>query len=255
MNRSLDDFFAVWLRRSLTVLLLGASSLAAGTTILVTDVDGEVKRAGKPIDLLTRLAPAEHLLLAPAARAVVVYLGQAREYLLVGPGEYRVETGGLVALPGAAKPGTRALPAVYREVKLDTARLGQAGVRLRAEDTEPDLQPSGLIAQAPVMFHWPPAPGAEGYVFRLADAKRNLMYEARLQDPALSLPASVRLKPGAPYYWGVEAPGSGRDAVWTQIRIATNTEFAKRIAAARPAATAPPFRTNLVRPGGRGSAA
>jgi len=220
-------------------VLFACASFAAQASILVTDIQGEVTRAGKPVDLLTQLAPQEKLQLAVSSRAVVAYVSLAREYVLTGPGEYRVEAQGLIALPGASKMQTRELPAVYRQIKIDLNRLGQAGVRLRGEEAPLELQPSGLLAEAPVLFQWPPVPGTEGYIFRLADSKRNLVYEARLQDPALSLPPSLRLKPGARYYWGIEAPGSGREAAWTEIHLAANPALAKRIIAATPATDAP----------------
>lgn len=219
--------------------VLALASLAAQASILVTDLQGEVMRGGKPLDLLSRLLPQENLHLGAGARAVVAYVSLAREYVLTGPGDYRVESQGMIALPGASKMQTRELPAVYRQIKIDLSRLGQAGVRLRGDDDLFELHPSGLLAQMPTLFQWPAMPGAESYVFRLADAKRNLIYEARLHDPAVSLPANLRLKTGARYYWGVEAPGSGREASWTQIRVAADAALAKRIVAAQPAADAP----------------
>lgn len=219
------------------VLLVAAPLTRA--TILVTDLDGDVTRNGKSVDLLATLAPGERLRLAGGAHLVVAFVQQSREFSATGPGEYRIDSKALVALAGAAKPQMRELPEVYRRVKLDVARLGQAGVRLRGEPTKLLLSPTGLVATPPSFFHWPENPAAEAYVFRLADARRNLIYEARLLDPALSLPDSIRLKPGAVYFWGVELAGSGREAAWTRLRIATNPALARQIEAARPEAQAP----------------
>ncbi len=239
MTRSTRPGFCHAAARLLLALTLLGAMTAASANILVTDLDGEVTRGGKTVDLLTPLLPGERLRLIAGARVVVAFVAHAREFAASGPGEFRVEASSLSALPGSAKPQMRELPAVYRQVKLDTTRLGQAGVRLRADSARLELVPRGLVAEAPRFFHWPAGPATEGYVFRLADAKRNLIYEARLLDPALSLPDSIRMKPGAVYYWGVEMPGSGREASWTRLHVAANALLAKQLEAARPEPQAP----------------
>ncbi|MBI3146906.1 MAG: hypothetical protein HYZ17_00105 [Betaproteobacteria bacterium] len=239
MNQSVVHHLGTMTRHCLAALLFLAWIGTAGATILITDLEGSVRRDGKTLELLSQLAPKDRLQLGPGARAVVAFVAHAREYTLTGPGEFRVEAAALVAKPGSPQPVPRELPAVYRQIRLDTSRLGQAGVRLRAATGAPELLPSGLVAEAPRLFRWAPVTGAEAYVFRLADAKRNLIYEARLLDPALTLPETLKLRRGAIYYWGIEIPGSGREASWTRLHIASNPIVAKRLESARPDLHAP----------------
>lgn len=225
--------------RLLALICASLSGPLAAAPIVVTDLDGEVLRGQQAIGLLAALAPKDQLSLLPGAHAVVTYLPDAREFALVGPGRYRIDGNAVVPLNGALAPAVRELPAAYRNVRIDTSRLGQAGIRLRGGNAAPALQPQGLIADAPRVFTWPAVSDAEGYVFRLADEKRDLIFEARLAEPALTLPDSIRLRPGSRYFWGVEAPGSGQEPRWTRLRLASDTLSARLLQEAQPSPAAP----------------
>jgi hypothetical protein len=223
----------------LALVCASVSPTLEAAPILVTDLDGEVLRGKQEVSLLASLSPRDEVTLRTGARAVVTYLPEAREFSLIGPGMYRIGANAVTPLKGAPAPGVRELPVAYRNIRIDTAHLGQAGIRLRGEAAVAVLQPQGLVAEAPQRFTWPAVADAEGYVFRLANEKRDLIFEARLTEPALSLPESIKLRPGARYVWGVEAPGSGQEPRWTQIHLARDAAGTRRLQEARPTRDAP----------------
>jgi hypothetical protein len=66
------------------------------------------------------------------------------------------------------------------------------------------LFPVGAVAAAATL-RWASVPGADRYRVVLFDAAGRVVYETQLADTVVALPDSVRLAPGPPYLWKVEA--------------------------------------------------
>ncbi len=61
------------------------------------------------------------------------------------------------------------------------------------------------LADSARVFLWSGNPDATQYLFELSTAGGNLLFAAATTDSSLALPDSVRLAPGASYFWYVRA--------------------------------------------------
>jgi hypothetical protein len=86
-------------------------------------------------------------------------------------------------------------PATTREVRTTDAGLTAYG-------------PSGEVTRSGLRFVWSPLAGAISYKILLVDANSRPVWLAAATDTSIALPATVALRAGETYFWGVDALAS-----------------------------------------------
>ena len=109
----------------------------------------------------------------------------------------RLAAGGAAAAAAAAvlllaRPGQIHEPPPHRASPITLAPAPEA------------IRPVGPVERAS-MLAWKPVPGADRYRIALFDAGGAVLYEAESPDTVAALPDSVLPRPGATYWWQVEA--------------------------------------------------
>jgi len=104
-----------------------------------------------------------------------------------------------------SRPGTEvAVPSGYREPAVTTAVAPIA------------IAPRGVIT-LPLKLVWSAVPRADRYRLTLFDATGIVVWETQTADTVAPLPESMRLRPGAPYLWKVEAQTGWRRWVGSDL--------------------------------------
>lgn len=194
---------------------------------LVIDVQGNATLAGKgSLEILAGLAPGAEVSLAPAARVTVLDSASGRQFDLVGPGAFRWNNGTVeVVRPGklvVRAPGSESL----KEVRLRTARIAQASIRMRGGDESRPVElvfpVSTWLLERPAAFRWRPVTGAKMYRFQLTDSTGRPLHELSTTRTSIDLPAAVALEAGRTYGWQVWAElADGRTPDgWTEFGLA-----------------------------------
>ena len=113
----------------------------AAPVALVTDVVGDVRQGQEPLKLLVELDAGRELALAADATVVVFYVADGSEWVLKGPGRYRLAGKGPEAQGSAPAAQKRPGPPAFRDIKLRPDRVRQAAVILRGR--QPDAEIAG----------------------------------------------------------------------------------------------------------------
>jgi hypothetical protein len=226
--------------------LVSAARADASPVALVTDVVGDARNAGEPLQLLSELAPGRELALDAQATVVVFYFLDGTEWTLRGPGRFRLLLKGPEAQAGAPAVERKAGPPAYREIKLRADRVQQGGIVMRSGQFDLPMTPvtpiAGEVVVAPeVRFAWRPLDDTARYQFELIDQTGQKVFTAETTDSALALPGSILLKPGQVYYWTVR--GRAANAAQPVYRMAefrvADAATRRRVEAARPKPDAP----------------
>jgi hypothetical protein len=237
-----DLAFLRWLALGVFSAGLGISTpiAQAAPIALVTDVVGDAKLAAGPsetLKLLTELNSGVEILVADNAQLVVFYLADGAEYTFNGPGRYRLQVRAPEALRGAA-PLRKATPTVYKNLRLKTERVAQGALATRGDPIL--LFPvNEVVLDGNAAFAWRPYAPDVAYQFELVDESGTRLLFAETRDTEIRLPPTMRLLPGATYYWSVR----GRDAAGNtfyrpaEFRIA-ELALRNRLEAALPTADA-----------------
>lgn len=231
--------------RNLGLAMVLAWALCAQAGVLVTDLQGQVHSAEKgAVALLVELPDGTRLTLAADAQMVGTDLTSGREYLLKGPGQFRVEKTGVLDAAGVPVP-QRALPGgKMPEVRVAVARVAQAALTLRGEGFSSSA-PSPLVpARTAVLtatptLKWAAVDGATGYQISVHDGAA-MVRQATTSATEWTLPALAALSAGKSYIWRVEAMGAqGRIAdASTTISVVT-VEQMRLLDQLKPASGAP----------------
>ena len=107
------------------------SRVEAAPLALVTDVVGDVAKGrsrSRSSASSTRGASSRS---PPTSTVVVFYVGDGSEWVLKGPGRYRLAVKGPESQGGAPAAQKRPGPAAFRDIKLRTDRVRQAAVIMR----------------------------------------------------------------------------------------------------------------------------
>jgi hypothetical protein len=127
---------------------------------------------------------------------------------------------------------------VYKNLRLKTERVAQGALATRGDPIL--LFPvNEVMLGGNAAFAWRPYASEAAYQFELVDDSGTLLLFAETRDTEIRLPPTMRLTPGATYYWSVR----GRDAAGNtfyrpaEFRIA-DLALRNRLEAAAPASDA-----------------
>jgi hypothetical protein len=217
-------------------LAAGGSPSARGCVTLVADLQGAAvvaeRPAAKPEDrwplqLLQCLPAGKTVMLEAGARVTLYYPASGEALELRGPGSFQLGADGVRPVSSAAAPARLQLNAAFRDIKLDRSRLAPAGVRMRDPRLGGGvvlLEPSGIVlGQGAPVFRWEPVEGTPEYRFRLANMRREVLFEERTHGNELVLPLDSRLTAGERLVWEVEAISGSmrRRSRWQEFMVAT----------------------------------
>lgn len=225
-------------------LALAVGTAHAATTALVTDVIGDSTLApgAEPVKLLAEVAAGRIVQVAANGQVTLFLLADGSEYLLKGPGRWRVTTVAPEAQDGAPAPQKRAVAAPLRDVRLRTDRIAQGGIVMRGGGRATLLTPvNEAVLDNDVRFAWDSYGDGASYQFELVDQAGQKLLLAETADTELRLPAAVQLQPGQTYYWAVRGRVTAASA--PAYRVAefrvVDADTRRRIEAARPGPDAP----------------
>ena len=244
MKRSKLSLRTRWLLAFATAAVFAAPSRAdAAPVAMVTDVVGDVKQANEPLRILAELDAGRELSLAADATVVVFYVVDGSEWVLKGPGRYRLAAKGPEAQGGAPAAQRRPGPPAFRDIRLRPDRVRQAAVILRGRNlTLKSPVNDDVVLSRDVKLSWT-LDNARDTEFEVevadSNGKRILKEKTRTLD--FSLPVDSRLEPGQRYTWAVMARERGLPQPLYAIgefRVA-DTATRARIESARPKADAP----------------
>ncbi len=220
---------------------------AAEPVAMVTDLQGEVaENSGntpRPLEIMSELATGNVISVPPGGSVTLVFFTSGNESRLAGPARARVSGAGLENISGQP-PSERALvQATNNEQRVALAPLSQAGLVMRSGRSSSRiriLSPLGTRTwEARPEFRWLAVPGAPAYRFQLFDGEGETLHEVQLTDTRYRVPDSIRLQPGEPYTWEIEARlENGRKySNWADFEVA-DEQIRNRVERARPAADA-----------------
>ncbi len=217
------------------VSLVASGSLSAQACVtLVADLRGAAAVADRPsakpqdrwpIRLLECFPAGKTMMLGDGARVTLYYPASGEAVELRGPGKFQLSADAVRPLSSAASPAQLRLNDAFRDIKLDRKGLAPAGVRMR------DLRiglvvlgPKGIVLrEAPLVFRWEPVPEAREYRLRVANLRRDVLFEGATATPELTLPPDARLPAGERLVWQVEAiaPSGHHTSAWEVFVLAT----------------------------------
>lgn len=192
-------------------ILAFASMAEARPVALVTDVVGDVKNGGEAVGLLAELDAGREIAVGADSTAVVFYVGDGTEWVLKGPGRYRLGSKGPEPQAGAPAAARRPAPAAFREIKLRPEKVRQAAVIMRGRNlTLAAPVNDDVVVTSDVRLSWvlDNARDTE-YEVELVDANGKLLHKSKTTNVQLALPDDVRLAPGQRYTWAVTARERG----------------------------------------------
>jgi len=192
-------------------IFLSLGARAADPVAFVSDLSGEVvlDGAGRP-RFLAELLPGSRLVLAPQAKAAVMFVVSGEEFALKGPGEFVVAKQGVRAVKGAT-PSSRIAPQrVSAAVLVEASRSATASLRMRSvalpkgEPKGPQYPVAVRIATLQPTLRWSGEPES-AYTVVLTTTSGADVFHGNARGTALRLP--VRLAPDQAYAWSYSAAG------------------------------------------------
>ena len=233
-----------WLLALATAGVFAVASRAGATPVaMVTDVVGDVKQANEPLRILAELDAGRELSLAADATVVVFYVGDGSEWVLKGPGRYRLAAKGPEAQGGAPAAQRRPGPPAFRDIRLRPDRVRQAAVILRGRTLTLKSPVNDDVVLTPdVKLSWALDNARDTeFEVEVADSTGKRVVKEKTRTLDFSLPVDARLEPGQRYTWAVMARDRGRPQPLYAIgefRVA-DAATRNRIEGARPRAGAP----------------
>lgn len=192
-------------------ILAFASMAEARPVALVTDVVGDVKNGAEAVGLLAELDAGREIAVGVDSTAVVFYVGDGTEWVLKGPGRYRLGSKGPEPQAGAPAATRHPAPAAFRDIKLRPEKVRQAAVIMRGRNlTLAAPVNDDVVVTKDVRLSWvlDNARDTE-YEIELVDANGKLLHKSKTTNVELPLPDDVRLAPGQRYTWAVTARERG----------------------------------------------
>lgn len=243
MTRTTLPYGAGWLLAVATAVLVAASSRAdAAPVALVTDVVGDARHGQEPLKLLVELDAGRELSLAADATVVVFYVGDGSEWVLKGPGRFRLANKGPEAQGGAPAAKKRPGPPAFRDIKLRPDRVRQAAVILRGRNLTLKSPVNNYVVLKDVRLAWALDNASDTeFEVEVVDSGGKRVLKEKTQALEILLPDDARLEPGQRYTWAVMARERGLPQPLYAIgefRVA-DPVTRRRIENARPKADAP----------------
>ena len=215
----------LWLHLGAIVVLLwvAASEALAGTgDVLVTETNGTVtviSGTASPVRAIAVLQPGVRVRIAPSSSATLFISEGAKLFEIQGPVDIDVTPKGIRAVKGKL-PTPRVLHDAYRRVDTGRVELVQGSLEMRNGEALAAMKPEGIVvAEAARKFTWPAREGLRR--FELATDEGDLVHGEDVSGNELTLPATVTLRPGVKYVWGV-APREASPTDWTEFSIAAD---------------------------------
>lgn len=223
-------------------VLAVVSRAEAAPVALVTDVVGDARHGQEPLKILVELDAGREISLTADATVVVFLVSDGSEWVLKGPGRYRLAAKGPEAHGGAPAAQKRPAPPAFRDIKLRPERVRQAAVILRGRSLalKSPVNDDVVIAKD-VRLAWA-LDNARDTEFdvEVVDAAGKRVLAEKTHSLTLALPGD-RLAQGQRYTWAVTARERGLPQPLYAIgefRIA-DAATQRRIESAQPKAGAP----------------
>lgn len=194
------------------LLAFSLPSIASEAIAFITDLRGDVALDGNPRPLLlAELDKGQRIKLGRDASASVMFIASGKEYLLKGPGEFRVrdtEMAGSTPLP----PLVRSTDwRASNKVLVQVAQTSAASVRMRSianAKAQPRLvfPIEGNIATLEPTFRWRADPHETGELAVHAIGQEKPIHVAKVSGASYRLP--MALKPASEYAWTYAVAGN-----------------------------------------------
>ena len=218
------------------------SRVEAAPVALVTDVVGDVRQGQEPLKILGELDAGRELSLAAESTVVVFYVSDGSEWVLKGPGRYRLAAKGPEAQGGAPAAQKRPGPPAFRDIRLRTDRVRQAAAILRGRSLALRSPVNDdVVVTKDVQLAWA-LDNARDIEFEVevVDAAGRRVLAERTRSLTLAL-SGDRLAPGQRYTWAVTARERGLPQplyALAEFRVA-DAATRRRVENAQPKAGAP----------------
>jgi len=195
--------------------LVGAAPACAHPVAIVTEVDGSVRVAAGGRSSRPEVAdPVEQdatLFVERDARIVLAYPRAGSVWELRGPGRFAARGDAVEALGGSGSAARRDLAPALRALQIrpdGTTIQGSAAMRGAGSLQLQAAGPTGSQwMRDPVRLCWRVLGAQWSYRVRLIDDDGAVLFEVRTRDSTFELPATLALRPDAPYLWHVLATG------------------------------------------------
>jgi len=227
---------ALWTVLSIT---LGAVVHAAppAPVALVVWIAGDVKAGRSPLPLHQMVAAGETVILANGGKVALLYPQEARLWTLYGPGQVRVAAKSPTTLDKRVRLESRVLPAVYREVEVGSAYVGQGALVLRGTTPIRIAGPRlALWFEPQGELLWSSPGWAREFDVEVSKADGTIVQKHKAYQPRLQI---TNLQAGTAYVVRVAATDDAGRSHGDLIRFSLVEELrARELLAARPAADA-----------------
>lgn len=228
---------------------LPSAPLHAAAVAMVTDLQGRAAQTGegrtRELSILSDIDAGAQVQLQPDSMLTVLYLESGNEFVFKGPAAI-VFAQAQPDVTSGSKPELRkpALGKGGRDIRIKPVGLVQGAMVMRSLRAGARLQlihPRGpQILDASPEFQWQAVQPGLTYAFELNDDAGATVYQLQTGAPALSLPATAKLREGTQYSWEVStrlADGSRVSSIG-KFSLAS-ADMRAQTAAARPEAGAP----------------
>lgn len=156
---------------------------------------------------LTRLSIGDSLKVIRDGRVLIFFPASGTEFELLGAGDYRVLADRIEPTKekNTALIRTTARAAQFKQIKLDSRNLLQAGVQMRSFAQSSGPPQSTLLLVEPTKIYWKPDPDAFVHRVEIRDNQGNIAFSSIVQGTEYSLSPALPLAGGVPHEWRVTA--------------------------------------------------
>lgn len=236
---------------ALVFVMVGALPAAAygAAVAMVTDLQGKATIAGegraRDVTILAELEAGAQVQLDAGATMVALYLDAGEEYVFKGPALIAFKPGQPEVVKGArAEKRSPPLGKGGKDIRIKPVGMAQGAIVMRS--IRPNarirlLSPRGTrTLETQPEFRWQELQPGLKYQFEITDDTGHTLHEAQLEMTLFKLPASVRLREGAPYTWEISArlPDGRKYSSAGEFSIAS-ADLRAQAVALRPAVSAP----------------
>jgi hypothetical protein len=156
---------------------------------------------------LTRLSIRDSLRVIRDGRVLIFFPASGTEFELLGAGDYRVLVDRIESTTeqNVTSIRTTARAAQFKQIKLDSRNLLQAGVQMRSFAQSSAPTQSTLLLVEPTKIYWKPDPDAFVHRVEIRDNQGNIAFSSIVQGAEYSLSPALSLAGGEAHEWRVVA--------------------------------------------------